>query len=136
MAKNDFGRVIEERRHALSLAQQTVAKKINVAQNYISYLERGMRHPSYKVIEELSAVLQLDFQGLYLLANPHVRTLLDKPKPVISSLSIWQTFIRDPVLQSQQGLSKVEQEVLAQLVKAESASSMADVRKVIRALRK
>jgi transcriptional regulator with XRE-family HTH domain len=57
-----------------------VAKKIGVKANYIGYLERGMRHPSQKVVERLSSALKLDPQELYLLANPRVRALLGKTK--------------------------------------------------------
>src|SRR5437867_154532 len=78
MAEKSFGRVIEDRRHELGLTQEVVAKKVGVKANYIGYLERGMRHPSQKVVERLSGALKLDPQELYLLANPRVRSLLGK----------------------------------------------------------
>jgi DNA-binding XRE family transcriptional regulator len=136
MAEKSFGRVIEDRRHELSLTQEMVAKKVGVKANYIGYLERGMRHPSQKVVEKLSAALKIDSQDLYLLANPRVRTLLGKAKPATPGLSMWQTFIRDPALQSKQGLSKAEQEAIAQLVNAEKASSITGMMKAVKALRK
>jgi len=80
MAEKNFGRVIEERRHELGLTQEMVAKKVGVKANYIGYLERGMRHPSQKVVEKLSSALKLDPLELYLLANPKLRTLLAKSK--------------------------------------------------------
>src|SRR4030095_11030109 len=98
MADKSFGRVIEERRHELGLTQEMVAKKVNVKANYIGYLERGMRHPSQKVVEKLSGALKLDSQELYLLANPKVRTLLGKTKAA-SSGSALQQFLRDSSLQ-------------------------------------
>jgi transcriptional regulator with XRE-family HTH domain len=137
MADKSFGRVIEDRRHELSLTQEMVAKKVGVKANYIGYLERGMRHPSQKVVERLSSALKLDPQELYLLANPRVRSLLGKAKAAPSGkASLWQQFLRDRALQQRHGLTSREQEALAQLGQAEKATSMAGVLKAIRALRR
>ena len=99
MADKSFGRVIEDRRHELGMTQEAIAKKVGVRANYIGYLERGMRHPSQKVVEKLSNALKLDAQDLYLLANPRVRALLGKAKPAAPSVSPWQKFIRNASLQ-------------------------------------
>lgn len=137
MAEKNFGRVIEDRRHELALTQEMVAKKVGVKANYIGYLERGMRHPSQKVVERLSNALKLDPQELYLLANPRVRSLLGKGKmPSPSSLSLWQKFLRDTTLQQKQGLSKREQEALSQLRQAEKTETITGVLKIVSALRK
>jgi transcriptional regulator with XRE-family HTH domain len=137
MAEKSFGRVIEDRRHELNLTQEMVAKKVGVKANYIGYLERGMRHPSQKVVEKLSNALKLDPQELYLLANPRVRSLLGKGKasPSISA-SLWQQFLRDSTLQRKHGLTAREQEALAQLAQADKAESIAGILKVVRALRR
>lgn len=136
MADKSFGRVIEDRRRELGLTQETIAKKVGVRANYIGYLERGMRHPSQKVVEKLSHALKLDAQDLYLLANPRVRALLGKAKPAAPSVSPWQQFIRSASLQQKNGLSKTERDALAHIAKAERATSMAGVIKAVRALRK
>jgi transcriptional regulator with XRE-family HTH domain len=135
MAEKNFGRVIEDRRHELALTQEMVAKKVGVKANYIGYLERGMRHPSQKVVERLSNALKLDPQELYLLANPRVRSLLGKAASP-TGLSPWQKFLRDAALQQKQGLSKREQEALSQLRQADKVGSMAGVLRIISALRK
>lgn len=131
MAEKSFGRIIEERRHSLSLTQEMVAKKVNVKANYIGYLERGMRHPSQKVVEKLSGALKLDSQELYLLANPKVRTLLGKPKAAASASGL-QQLLRDAAQLRQLGISATEREALAQLDRAESVASAA---KAVKALR-
>ena len=95
-----------------------------------------MRHPSQKVVEKLSNALKLDPQDLYLLANPRVRILLGKEKPVAPSASPWQKFIRNASLQQKNSLSKVERDALAQIVKAEKSTSLSGVMKAVRALRK
>ncbi len=137
MAEKSFGRVIEDRRHQLNLTQEMVAKKVGVKANYIGYLERGMRHPSQKVVEKLSHALKLDPRELYLLANPRVRSLLGKGRTLqTGGTSLWQQFLRDPALQQKQGLTSREQEALAQLAQADKADSMSGVLKVIRALRR
>ena len=136
MADKSFGRVIEDRRRELGLTQEKVAKKVGVRANYVGYLERGMRHPSQRVVERLSSTLRIDSQDLYLLANPRVRTLLGKSRPTTLSKSPWQKFIRSPSQQQKNGLAKTEREALAQIVKAEKATSMSGVIKAVRALRK
>lgn len=132
MADKSFGRIIEERRHSLGLTQEMVAKKVNVKANYIGYLERGMRHPSQKVVEKLSGALKLDSQELYLLANPKVRTLLGKPKAAAASASGLQQLLRDTSQIRQLSMSNAEREALAQL---ERADSVANAVKAVKALR-
>jgi transcriptional regulator with XRE-family HTH domain len=138
MADKNFGRVIEDRRRELGLTQEMVAKKVGVKANYIGYLERGMRHPSQKVVERLSNALKLDSQELYLLANPRVRALLGKApaKAAPSSQSLWQKFLRDSSMQQSQGLTSREKEALAQVAAAEKASSPAGITKAVKALRR
>ena len=132
MAEKSFGRVIKDRRYELSLTQEMVAKKVGVKANYIGYLERSMRHPSQKVVVKLSTALNRNAPELYLLANPKVRSLLRKAKP---SMSMWQRFIRDVAQQKQQGLSRAEQQALAQLVAVEKATSLTGMMEAVRALR-
>lgn len=137
MAERSFGRSIEDRRRELGLTQEMVAKKVGVKANYIGYLERGMRHPSQKVVERLSGALKLDPQELYLSANPRVRALLAKTaKAAPSGQSLWQKFLRDASTQQSQGLTKREQEALSQIAQAEKATSMAGVLKAVNSLRR
>src|SRR5690349_10294603 len=117
MADKSFGRVVEERRHELGLTQEMVAKKVNVKANYIGYLERGMRHPSQKVVEKLSTALKLDPQDLYLLANPKVRNLLGTTKGGSTSSGL-QQLLKDAAAQKQAGISNAERSALAQLDRA------------------
>jgi transcriptional regulator with XRE-family HTH domain len=138
MADKEFGRTIERRRHELGLTQEMVAKKVNVKANYIGYLERGMRHPSQKVVEKLSGALKLDPQELYLLANPKVRTLLGKTKSAgpAPSGSVLQQLLRDPALQEKHGLTSSEKAALTQLAQAEKSASMAGLARALGALRR
>ena len=131
MADKSFGRIIEERRHSLGLTQEMVAKKVNVKANYIGYLERGMRHPSQKVVEKLSGALKLDSQELYLLANPKVRTLLGKPKAAAGSSGL-QQLLRDAAQIRQLGITNAERAALAQLDRANSVASAVSAVKAFR----
>ena len=130
MADKSFGRIVEERRHELGLTQEMVAKKVSVKANYIGYLERGMRHPSQKVVEKLSTALKLDPQDLYLLANPKVRNLLGSTKG--GNTSGLQQLLKDAAAQKQAGISNAERVALAQLDRASSAANAA---KAVQALR-
>jgi transcriptional regulator with XRE-family HTH domain len=131
MADKSFGRVVEERRHELGLTQEMVAKKVNVKANYIGYLERGMRHPSQKVVEKLSTALKLDPQDLYLLANPKVRNLLGSSKGGGGTSGL-QQLLKDAAAQRQANISNAERDALSQLSRASSAASAA---KAVQALR-
>ena len=131
MADKSFGRIIEERRHELGLTQEMVAKKVNVKANYIGYLERGMRHPSQKVVEKLSGALKLDSQELYLLANPKVRNLLGTAKGGGGTSGL-QQLLKDNAAQKSAGISGAERNALAQLDRANSAANAA---KAVQALR-
>jgi transcriptional regulator with XRE-family HTH domain len=131
MADKSFGRTVEERRHELGLTQEMVAKKVNVKANYIGYLERGMRHPSQKVVEKLSTALKLDPQDLYLLANPKVRNLLGSSKGGGSASGLKQ-LLKDSAAQKSAGISAGELSALGQLDRATSAASAA---KAVQALR-
>ncbi len=131
MAEKSFGRIVEERRHELGLTQEMVAKKVSVKANYIGYLERGMRHPSQKVVEKLSTALKLDPQDLYLLANPKVRNLLGTAKSGGGASGL-QQLLKDAAAQKSAGLSAGERSALAQLDRANSAASAA---KAVQALR-
>lgn len=132
MAEKSFGRIVEERRHELGLTQEMVAKKVNVKANYIGYLERGMRHPSQKVVEKLSGALKLDAQELYLMANPKVRNLLGTAKGGGGASSGLQQLLKDSAAQKSAGISAGERSALAQLDRATSAASAA---KAVQALR-
>jgi len=136
MAEKSFGRIVEERRHELGLTQEMVAKKVNVKANYIGYLERGMRHPSQKVVEKLSGALKLDAQDLYLLANPKVRNLLGTAKGggggAAAAASGLQQLLKDAAAQKSAGISAGERSALAQLDRASSAANAA---KAVQALR-
>jgi transcriptional regulator with XRE-family HTH domain len=138
MADKEFGKTIEKRRHELGMTQEMVAKKVSVKANYIGYLERGMRHPSQKVVEKLSGALKIDPQDLYLLANPKVRTLLGKTKPAApaAAASVLQQFLRDAALQQKQGLTSGEKSALTQLAQAEKSGSMAGLVKALATLRR
>lgn len=67
--KEDFGKYIRNRRLELRLTQLEVAKKADVAQNFIAYLENGQRKPSTEMVRKLSEILQLPSDRLYFLAH-------------------------------------------------------------------
>ncbi len=52
-----FGVVLREIRLEKGLSQDELAERIDVARNYISYLESGQRYPSLEMIIDLSQAM-------------------------------------------------------------------------------
>lgn len=75
MSKNEFGAYLKKRRHELELTQGELAQKLGVAQNYITYLEKGSRNPSLETLKKLARALRSPLEQLHRLANPEVETL-------------------------------------------------------------
>jgi transcriptional regulator with XRE-family HTH domain len=116
------------------MTQEEVAKKVGVKANYIGYLERGMRHPSNKVLSKLADILDLNKEEVYFLANPSVRNFLGK-QAVAPQVSAWQAFVRDKGLRHRYRITPQEMKVLSQistLGQVRSARDMLFVLQVIR----
>jgi transcriptional regulator with XRE-family HTH domain len=54
-----FGVVMREIRYEKKLSQEDVAVRIDVARNYISYLESGLRYPSIEMLIALAQALDV-----------------------------------------------------------------------------
>lgn len=76
--KENFGHYIRKRRLELGLTQHEIAKKIGVAQNFVTYLEAEQRKPSHEMIKKVAAALSLSSDTLYLIAHPEVAALVNK----------------------------------------------------------
>ena len=87
--ENDFGAYIRARRQQLDLSQNDVAKKLKVAQNYVTYLERNQRRPNDELIKKIAEVLSLPVDKLYLSAHPELKEFieLDEKKKHVQKLS-------------------------------------------------
>jgi len=106
----EFGLITRERRLELNMTQEQVAEQVGVKPNYIGYLERGMRKPSDEICCRIADVLGLDRRGLFFLANPHLRAVLDPPDEPESSS--WDEFKADHMLHLRLEISDAEMKLL------------------------
>jgi len=134
MARKSFGEAVYERRRQLGMTQEEVAKKAAVKANYIGYLERGMRHPSNKVLTKLADILDLNKQEIYFLANPSVRSFMEK-QPAASQVSAWQAFAKDKGLRRRYHITPQEMKVLSQVSTLGEVRSVRDMLFVLQAIR-
>ena len=134
MARRSFGEAVYERRRQLGMTQEEVAKRVKVKANYIGYLERGLRHPSNKVLAKLADILDLNKEEVYFLANPLVRGFLEKPL-VAPQVSAWQTFAKDKGLRQRYHITPQEMKVLSQVSTLGRVRSARDMLFVLQAIR-
>ncbi len=134
MARRSFGEAVYERRRQLGMTQEEVAKRVKVKANYIGYLERGLRHPSNKVLAKLADILDLNKEEVYFLANPLVRGFLEKPL-VAPQVSAWQTFAKDKGLRRRYHITPQEMKVLSQVSTLGRVHSARDMLFVLQAIR-
>lgn len=52
-----LGREIRRRRRAIELSQEELAERAELHRNYIGYLERGERNPSFTTVVRLARTL-------------------------------------------------------------------------------
>ncbi len=134
MARRSFGEAVYERRRQLGMTQEEVAKRVKVKANYIGYLERGLRHPSNKVLSQLADILDLNKEEIYFLANPSVRGFLEKPLAA-PQVSAWQAFAKNKGLRRRYRITPQEMRVLSQVSTLGQVRSVRDLLFVLQAIR-
>lgn len=63
--KKSFGKKIKEARNALDLTQAELAEKIEVSQNFLGDIERGIKFPSLQKLILLSNTLKVSLDYLF-----------------------------------------------------------------------
>ena len=63
--KNSFGKRLREYRNELGLTQSELAEKINVSQNFLGDLERGVKLPSLEKLILLANTLKVSLDYLF-----------------------------------------------------------------------
>lgn len=60
-----FGKNLKKIRIEQNMSQEKLAELANLHRTYISFLERGLRNPSLKIIEKLAEVLNVPFADFF-----------------------------------------------------------------------
>ncbi len=110
----DFGRLIRDRRRQLNLTQEEVARRVRSSTPYVGHLESGKRHPSNKILARLADALGFDHRELFLLANPHARSMFDSVRGPEND-SAWEEFRSDRQLHELHRISAREMQMLSQV---------------------
>lgn len=76
----NFGDYLRAQRLKADMTQSQLAKKLEVSQNFVTYLEKGRRKPTNDMIRKLSRILSLSTDKLYFLANPDVTAMVEFDK--------------------------------------------------------
>ncbi|MBX7149292.1 helix-turn-helix domain-containing protein [bacterium] len=72
-----FGDFLRDQRLRADLTQMQLAQKLDVSQNFVTYLEKGQRKPTNEMIKKISKILSVSTDKLYFLANPDVSEIVD-----------------------------------------------------------
>ena len=65
MALRDVGNYIREQRNAAQVSLRQLAKTAGVSNPYLSQIERGLRHPSAEILNQIATALQISAETLY-----------------------------------------------------------------------
>ena len=63
--RKDFGRKIRKCRENLGLTQLELAEEINISQNFLGDIERGIKLPSLETLIRLSNFLKVSIDSLF-----------------------------------------------------------------------
>ena len=64
-----FGRVLRRRRQELGLSQEALGFQAEVHWTYISQIERGVKSPTLRIIEDLAEALEIEVSVLMQMAE-------------------------------------------------------------------
>ena len=62
---SNFGKHIKALRLEAELSQEEFAEKLDVHRTYISFIERGQRNPSLKMLFKISRVLKIKLPEIF-----------------------------------------------------------------------
>src|SRR5207245_3881895 len=112
-----LGPVNKRQREALGLTQRELALKFGVKPSHVAYLENDRRRPSLMLLSRIAEVLGLEKEGLFLLAHPEARSLINNrraaPAPRLDRDQVWRDFARDKALLARHQVKPRELKVLS-----------------------
>lgn len=74
--KKAFGKKIKEAREKLGMTQLQLAEEINVSQNFLGDIERGIKLPSLSKLIYLSNVLKISLDSMF---SDSLNNILNEP---------------------------------------------------------
>jgi transcriptional regulator with XRE-family HTH domain len=110
-----FGSILRARRRDLQLTRSSLAAKLGVKSNYITYLELDRRRPSLKLLSRLAKVLGLDFEQLIRVSHPEARGFFKTSAIARRQDQGWRDFLRNKDLLNRYNVTQKELQVLLQI---------------------
>jgi transcriptional regulator with XRE-family HTH domain len=130
----NFAKTIRDRRRAMDLTQQELARRIEVSTAYVGHVESAKRLPSHKVLIAMARVLGLNWRELFILANPEAAEIVSEPAPNIRR-SAWDKFISNARLRESHKITDQELKILAHMAAMGEVRSTYDFIYVLKAIR-
>jgi transcriptional regulator with XRE-family HTH domain len=91
----DLGDFIRAQREIASMSVRRLAEVAGVSNPYLSQIERGLRHPSAEILQQLARALKISVEALYVRAGLLGDAADDAP-------SVREAIARDPALDPEQ----------------------------------
>lgn len=92
MLQNNLGEKIRQIRKAKGLTQEQLAEKIGIDNKHLSRIEKGRHMPTYKILKNLSSVLEFD---IFEIENMPLDEIRVPDKIYIKSLNILNSATTD-----------------------------------------
>lgn len=92
----DLGDFIRNQREVASMSVRRLAEAANVSNPYLSQIERGLRHPSAEILQQIAKALKISVETLYVRAGilPH--------DDVAADIGVREAIGSDPLLTAEQ----------------------------------
>jgi transcriptional regulator with XRE-family HTH domain len=90
----DLGQFIREQRSVAQLSLRKLSELADVSNPYLSQIERGLRHPSAEILQQIARALEISSETLYVRAG-----ILDEPDGTVDVVAEVR---RDPALNEEQ----------------------------------
>ncbi len=89
----EVGEFIREQRRIGHLSLRKLSEMAGVSNPYLSQIERGLRHPSAEILQQIARALRISAETLYVRAG-----ILDEA----DEIDVVSAILRDPVLAEEQ----------------------------------
>ena len=130
-----LGDFIREQRETAKISLRELARSAGVSNPYLSQIERGLRHPSAEILQQIAKGLRISAEALYVQAgildqreaSPVVdavladETLTERQRQVL--LEIYASFRKENVTDAPATVPEKAAAVLAKVVPAKKATS-------------